>query len=74
MCHATEPVWEGVPVAPKGVKLETREQIAANARDIYLQAGLSRAMPPGNITELEDTDRALIAKWYNSALRAGNDG
>lgn len=74
MCHAAEPVWEGVPVAPKGVKLETREQIAANARDIYLQAGLSRAMPPGNITELEDTDRALIAKWYNSALRAGNDG
>jgi uncharacterized membrane protein len=68
MCHAEEPSWEGIVVAPKGVKLLSREQIALHAREIYLQAGLSRAMPPANITDMEDADRALIVKWYESSL------
>ncbi|MGL5010329.1 MAG: urate hydroxylase PuuD, partial [Paracoccaceae bacterium] len=46
MCHATEPVWQGLHWPPKGVVLETPEQIAHNARRIYLQSGLSHAMPP----------------------------
>ena len=52
MCHAAEPVWEGVVRAPKSVKLETDGEIAAHAREIYIQAGRSHAMPPGNITDL----------------------
>jgi len=69
MCHASEPLWEGMATAPKGMKLETPEQIATNAHEIYLQAGRSRAMPPGNVTELEDSDRALITKWYQESMR-----
>ncbi len=68
MCHAAEPLWEGIRVAPKGVKLETETEIATFAQEIYLQSGLSHAMPPGNITALEDRDRALIVKWYREAL------
>ncbi len=67
MCHAQEPGWEGMIIAPKGVRLDTQDQIAIRARDIYLQAGLSRAMPPANITGMEDADRALIVKWYEDA-------
>jgi uncharacterized membrane protein len=71
MCHAKEPVWEGVRRPPKGVVLETGEQIAAHARDIYLQAGISRAMPPGNVTFVEPVDRAVIAEWYKGTLAGG---
>ncbi len=64
MCHAAEPVWEGVHWAPKGVMLDTPERIAEQASQIYLQAGVSHAMPPQNITELAPEDRAAIVKWF----------
>jgi uncharacterized membrane protein len=64
MCHAGEPVWEGIHWAPKGVMLDTPERIAEHAPQIYLQAGVSHAMPPQNITELSPEDRAAIVKWF----------
>jgi uncharacterized membrane protein len=67
MCHSAEPVWEGIPRPPKGVMLETDAEIAAHAREIYLQAGLSRAMPPGNVTDISDKERALIVAWYEQS-------
>ncbi|MEM7216112.1 MAG: urate hydroxylase PuuD [Pseudomonadota bacterium] len=71
MCHAAEPVWDGMISAPKGVLLETDAQIARHAREIYLQAGRSTAMPPANITLLEPAERELITDWYNSAINGG---
>jgi len=68
MCHAQEPVYSGVYTAPKKVLLETEEQIARHARDIYLQAGRSNAMPPANVSWMEEKERALIVKWYEEAL------
>ena len=68
MCHAQEPVYSGVYTAPKKVLLETEEQIARYARDIYLQAGRSNAMPPTNVSWMEEKERALIVKWYEEAL------
>ena len=71
MCHSSDPYWDGIYHAPKGVILETREQIAAHGRDIYLQAGRSHAMPPANVSFMEDAERALIVAWYeNAAARA----
>ncbi|SEA15423.1 urate hydroxylase PuuD [Rubrimonas cliftonensis] len=64
MCHAAEPLWDGLAVAPKGVMLETDADILRHAHGVYLQAGVSRAMPPGNVTWLEPQERALIAAWY----------
>ena len=69
MCHAAEPVWEGMLWAPKGVHLETPAQIAGAARRIYLQAGVSHAMPPGNLTYIEDGERAQIVAWFRTADR-----
>ncbi len=68
MCHGAEVYWEGIATAPKGVLLEEDHQIAERARDIYLQAGRSHAMPPGNITYMEPTERALIVAWYEGAM------
>ncbi len=67
MCHAREPVWEGILWAPKGVLLETEADIARNAKSIYLQAGLSHAMPPANVTYMEPEDRRAVVKWYRAA-------
>ncbi len=63
MCHAAEPLWEGIPVPPKGVMLETAEQIGRRAADIDVQAVRTHAMPPGNITEIEPAERAVLAAW-----------
>ncbi|MGV1914852.1 urate hydroxylase PuuD [Rhizobium sp. 22-785-1] len=71
MCHAAEPVWEGVNFTPKAVKLETDTQIAAHAREIYLQAGRSHAMPPGNITAITPQERKVLTAWYESAVSQG---
>jgi uncharacterized membrane protein len=67
MCHSAEPFYDGVHWAPKGVMLETEAQVAARARDIYLQAGISHAMPPGNRTFIEPEERAKIVQWYRGA-------
>ncbi|MFK7870039.1 MAG: urate hydroxylase PuuD [Roseobacter sp.] len=67
MCHAAEPVWNGLLWAPKGVILETEHQIAVQARQIYLQAGISHAMPPANLTYVPDEERAQIVRWYLAA-------
>ncbi|APZ52342.1 urate hydroxylase PuuD [Salipiger abyssi] len=67
MCHSAEPGWDGLAWAPKGVHLDSAQGIAANARAIYLQAGLSRAMPPANLSFMEDSERAVIRRWFEAA-------
>jgi uncharacterized membrane protein len=68
MCHAAEPVWEGIVRPPKEVVLDNENAIALHARDIYLQAGRSHAMPPGNITDVTADERKLLTAWYESAV------
>ena len=67
MCHAREPVWQGVRRAPKNVLLETEAEIAAHAVPIFLQSGASHAMPPGNVTWMEVDERRAIVSWYRAA-------
>ncbi|KIN74776.1 urate hydroxylase PuuD [Sulfitobacter guttiformis] len=67
MCHATDPAWEGMHFAPKGVRLETEHQIANAAKQIYLQAGLTDAMPPANLSYMQPEERAQIVAWYRAA-------
>jgi uncharacterized membrane protein len=67
MCHAREPSWEGLNFPPKGIVLETEEDVARHARLIYLQAGVTNAMPPANLTYMEPCERAQIAQWFREA-------
>ncbi len=68
MCHTQEASWPGVPRAPKGVVLDNEADILRHAREIYLQAGRSHAMPPGNVTEMEPAERRRIVDWYQAAV------
>jgi uncharacterized membrane protein len=67
MCHMAEPVYEGVLQAPKNVHLDSDAAIANHAREVAMQAGFSHAMPPGNVTEMTDEERALIVAWFREA-------
>jgi uncharacterized membrane protein len=63
MCHTKDPGWPGLAVAPKGVLLDSDEEIAAHAPEIFMQAGLGRAMPPGNVSEITGAERAKLVAW-----------
>ena len=65
-CHAREPLWEGLAFAPKGIHLETEEEVLKMANEIYWQSAASWAMPPGNIIWLEDEERVLLSEWHAS--------
>jgi uncharacterized membrane protein len=74
MCHAAEPAYEGVHWAPKGVVLETPAQIAAEAERIYLQSGLTHAMPPANLSGMEPAEREAILLWVQSMGKSATEG
>ncbi|MBS3649788.1 urate hydroxylase PuuD [Pseudaminobacter sp. 19-2017] len=70
MCHSAEPYYEGIYLPPKGVVLDNDGEMARHAREIYLQAGRSRAMPPGNVTHITPEERALLVAWYEGVERS----
>jgi uncharacterized membrane protein len=61
-CHAAHPTL--MASAPAGVMLDTPGRIIANAPRIFQQAVQLRAMPLGNVTNITDTERALLGAWY----------
>ncbi len=63
MCHSAQPVWTGFLYPPKGVRLDDAEQIKLHVRMIAINAVKSRAMPPGNVTEITDGERQVLASW-----------
>ena len=69
MCHAAEPFYETAGLrdilwAPKAVQLETARDIALNAKSIITQSALSHAMPPANVSYMEDEERQVLLRWY----------
>ena len=66
MCHDDEPSWPHITAAPRAVVLGKNEQVARHARQIYLWAGASHAMPPGNVTFMEEKERKVIVDWYKA--------
>ncbi|RLJ59816.1 putative membrane protein [Litoreibacter meonggei] len=71
MCHAREPVWDGMLWAPKGVYLETKGDVARHASEIYLHAGVSHAMPPPNAVQMDLDARATIIAWVREVRTGG---
>ena len=63
MCHMNEPIWPGVHSPPKDVLLDDMDNIRRHARLIDINAVRSRAMPPGNITEITDQERQIVGAW-----------
>jgi uncharacterized membrane protein len=67
-CHAAQPTDATIKVAPKGVHLETLEQLKRYAAQIQVQAVQNKAMPLANRTGMLDEERAKLGTWI-----AGND-
>ena len=65
-CHAAKPTQEGTQTAPKGLRLDNERTIRANAAFIVQQVVTQKIMPPGNITEMTDEERALVQRWFAS--------
>ncbi len=70
MCHAAEPVWPTLAMAPKAIRLDDADHIRRYARLIGRNAAWSSAMPPGNITEMTGSERAAIAAWLAAGAPA----
>jgi uncharacterized membrane protein len=68
-CHAAKPTQEGIAAPPKGVILETPQEIHLRAAAIYQQAAASRVMPPGNMTHITDAERGMIARWFKGGAQ-----
>ena len=70
MCHASEPFYERVLWPPKGVILETDQQIVRQAKAIIMQSALSHAMPPANVSYMEPEERKQLLAWYQDGLKS----
>ncbi|MBE7638168.1 hypothetical protein GUA87_15020 [Sneathiella sp. P13V-1] len=70
-CHSANPSNEDFRPAPKGVKLDTAEEILREVRRIRQQVVDTDAMPLGNITEMTEEERKLLGQWI--AQGAGKD-
>jgi len=69
MCHGAEPGWQGIAAAPGGVRLDTPASVAIHAQEVFLQSGVTHAMPPGNVTWMEPAERQAIVDWFRAAGR-----
>jgi len=63
-CHSDSPTHIAFPAAPAGVVLDTDQQIMAEAERIYQQTVVLKTMPIGNLTQMEEEERALIDAWH----------
>ena len=61
MCHNAQ-------VINKNVQLHTPALIQQNAQAIYQQTVVLKAMPMNNATQITDTERALIKRWFESGM------
>jgi len=62
-CHSIAPTQPGFTAPPNGVTFDTSDQIVGRAQDIYQQAVVTRNMPFGNLTNITDDERNLLAAW-----------
>ncbi|MEQ1519454.1 MAG: urate hydroxylase PuuD [Usitatibacteraceae bacterium] len=67
-CHAAVPTFAGFAQPPKGVVLETPEQILLHAPKIA-ETVASRYMPIGNLTQISDAERDRIASWFRAGAK-----
>lgn len=66
VCHARVPTFAGFTAAPLGVELDNPQKLLQHAERVYQSAVISRVMPPGNLTQMTDSERQLVARWFEN--------
>ena len=61
-CHSAHPTL--MASAPKGTMFDSEAQVDALAPLIQQQVVVLKIMPPGNLTQLGDDERAAIGRWF----------
>ncbi|GGB49433.1 hypothetical protein GCM10011502_23370 [Oceanisphaera marina] len=61
-CHAVNPTQAGFAAAPLGILLDSPKEILLQA-DHIKQVVASKYMPLGNMTQMTDEERDMIAAW-----------
>jgi uncharacterized membrane protein len=69
VCHSPQPTFPGVTQPPAGVLLHTPQDIVQNAPRIYQQVIVTRIMPLGNVTQMTEQERAVLAAWIKAGTR-----
>ena len=59
MCHNAQ-------LASKNVRLDSADEIARHAQQIYQQAVVLKLMPMNNATQITDAERAVIGRWFDA--------
>ena len=57
LCH-------GEAMQSKNVRLDSADEIARHAQQIYQQSVVLKLMPMNNATQITDAERAMIARWF----------
>ncbi len=70
-CHATQPLYPAFATPPKGLLLETPDQIRAAAQAIRQQVVILQVMPFGNQNGMTPEERDEFARWCAQELGGG---
>ena len=70
VCHSPQPTYPGVTQPPAGVLLHTPQDLLTNAPRVYQQVVVTRIMPLGNVTQITEQERAVIAAWVTAGAKA----
>jgi len=63
-CHARAPTLAGFTSPPLGVELDSPQKMLQHAERVYQTAVITRAMPLANLTQMTDSERQLLANWF----------
>jgi len=69
VCHSANPTSPLFSAAPAGVMFDTPEQIKQMVDKIHAQTIASQIMPLGNITQMTQEERNLLASWIEQGAR-----
>ena len=59
LCH-------NATVQSKNVRLDSADELARHAQQVYQQAVVLKLMPMNNATRITDAERALLGRWFEA--------
>jgi uncharacterized membrane protein len=68
-CHSLHPRSTQYTTAPKGIRFDTAQEIAAQAQLIKTVAVDSRLMPLGNATNMTAAERQALGRWIAAGAK-----
>jgi uncharacterized membrane protein len=68
-CHSEHPASRAFPIAPKGVLLDTAQQMKQYARRIEARVAVERTMPLANMSGMTDEERGVLGRWVETGAK-----